>query len=37
LGAGQFEAVAALFRLAGFAIASRNDLAGIERCLIATR
>jgi release factor glutamine methyltransferase len=37
LGAGQYAAVAPFFRAAGFAVASRNDLGGIERCLIATR
>jgi release factor glutamine methyltransferase len=37
LGAGQRDAVAALFRDSGFTVASRKDLSGIDRCLIATR
>jgi release factor glutamine methyltransferase len=37
LGAGQHDAVAFLFRAAGLSVASRKDLGGIERCLIATR
>ena len=35
LGAGQWDAVSSLFRNAGFTVSSRNDLAGIARCLIA--
>lgn len=37
IGAGQFDAVASLFRHAAFAIAARKDLSGRDRCLIATR
>jgi release factor glutamine methyltransferase len=37
LGAGQFAPVAALFHAVGFGVASRKDLSGVERCLIATR
>jgi release factor glutamine methyltransferase len=37
IGAGQRAAVAALFEREGLAIASRKDLAGIDRCLIAKR
>jgi release factor glutamine methyltransferase len=37
LGAGQWDAVAALFGKAGFALAARKDLSGVDRCLIATR
>ncbi|HEX2764399.1 MAG TPA: peptide chain release factor N(5)-glutamine methyltransferase, partial [Allosphingosinicella sp.] len=34
LGAGQRDAVAALFAREGFSSASRRDLAGIDRCLV---
>ncbi len=38
VGLGQAEAVAALLRTAGLDIAgTRNDLAGIPRCVLATR
>lgn len=37
LGAGQREAVAALFDPASFTIKSRKDLKGIERCLTLSR
>ena len=37
IGAGQFDAVASLFRHAGFTIAAQKDIAGRDRCLIATR
>ena len=37
LGAGQFDAVASLFRHAGFTIRAYKDLSGRDRCLIATR
>jgi len=37
IGARQFDAVASLFRDAGFTIAARKDLSGRDRCLIATR
>jgi release factor glutamine methyltransferase len=37
LGAGQRDAVAALFDARGFTISSRKDLKGIERCLLLSR
>jgi release factor glutamine methyltransferase len=37
LGAGQLEAVAALFEGASFTIKSRKDLKGFERCLTLSR
>jgi release factor glutamine methyltransferase len=37
VGAGQFDAVASLFRRAGSTIAAHKDLSGRDRCLIATR
>ncbi len=37
LGAGQRDAVAALFDAQGFTISSRKDLKGIERCLMLSR
>jgi release factor glutamine methyltransferase len=37
LGAGQRDAVAALFEPAGLTIRSRKDLGGIERCLLLSR
>jgi len=37
VGAGQFDAVASLFRHCGFTIAAHKDLSGQDRCLIATR
>jgi release factor glutamine methyltransferase len=37
LGAGQRDAVAALFEAASFTIKSRKDLRGIERCLLVSR
>jgi release factor glutamine methyltransferase len=37
LGAGQRDAVAALFAAQGFTISSRRDLKGIERCLLLSR
>lgn len=37
LGAGQREAVAALFEAEPFTIKSRKDLKGIERCLLLSR
>jgi release factor glutamine methyltransferase len=36
LGAGQRDAVAAIFAGEGFSPASRKDLAGIDRCLVLT-
>jgi release factor glutamine methyltransferase len=36
LGIGQLDPVAALFRAQGLAVASRKDLAGIDRCLLLT-
>jgi release factor glutamine methyltransferase len=36
LGFGQLEQVSALFRAEGFAVASRKDLAGVDRCLCVT-
>lgn len=36
IGAGQREAVAALFAAQGFRVSSRKDLNGVERCLILT-
>jgi release factor glutamine methyltransferase len=35
IGAGQCDAVAPLLRAEGLAVASRKDLAGVDRCLIA--
>jgi release factor glutamine methyltransferase len=37
LGAGQRDAVAALFAAEGFTISSRKDLRGVERCLVLSR
>lgn len=37
LGAGQRDAVEALFADEGLAVTSRKDLAGVDRCLIAKR
>lgn len=37
LGAGQRDAVAALFEAEGFTISSRRDLKGIKRCLLLSR
>ena len=37
IGAGQREAVAALFEARGFTISSRKDLKAIERCLTLSR
>jgi release factor glutamine methyltransferase len=37
LGAGQRDAVAALFDAGAFTISSRRDLKGIERCLVLSR
>jgi len=34
IGAGQKQAVAALFAAAGLTVASRDDLAGVARCLV---
>ena len=34
IGAGQKQAVAALFGAAGLRVASRDDLAGVARCLV---
>jgi release factor glutamine methyltransferase len=36
IGAGQADAVSALFAGEGFAVGRRHDLAGIERCLVLT-
>ncbi|HST36015.1 MAG TPA: peptide chain release factor N(5)-glutamine methyltransferase [Allosphingosinicella sp.] len=36
VGAGQANAVHALFAAEGFTIESRNDLKGVERCLVVT-
>jgi release factor glutamine methyltransferase len=37
IGAGQRDAVAALFAAQGFTISSRKDLRGVERCLLLSR
>ncbi len=37
LGAGQRDAVAALFAAQGFTVSSRRDLGNIERCLLLSR
>jgi len=37
IGAGQHDAIAALFEARGFVISSRKDLKSIERCLLLSR